>query len=235
MERRGALRAAGAAVALVCAAGLVFNADLSWGAVWGHGWAAPRELQQKMTVNVGHQSGISGPEAERRNEVHKANWALSRHTEDQGWTNSKHLYKVPPFNNEPYREDLGYWSKTKQPTPLWVDLPGSLAQPAPGQPGPDGVPESGTSDIRWGAPVARKMPEALLDQLQRMERLREQVSAANAQSQQLLESVLPLPAPSDSRWRAAVWTRKILYCMVLTGQALLDRTGSRGGAESSES
>ena len=206
MERRGALRAAGAAAALVCAAGLVLNADLSWGADWGFGGAAPRELQQGMTVNWGHPTGISGPEAEHRNEVHKANWDLSRHTEDQGWTNSKHVYKVPPFNNEPMREDLGYWSKTKQPTPLWVDLPGPLAKPAPGEPGPDGVPETGSSEVRWGAPVARKMPEALLDQLRRMERLRESVSAANAQSQQLLESVLPLPAEDiDLEDKARIW------------------------------
>ncbi|KAJ1480976.1 hypothetical protein T484DRAFT_1955322 [Baffinella frigidus] len=143
-----------------------------------------------MTVTFGHPTGISGPEAEFRNKEHEANWALSRKTEEQGWTDSKHLYKVPPFNNEPYREDLGYWSKTKQPTPLWVDLPGPLAQPAPGQPGPEGVPETGSSEVRWGAPVARKMPEALLEQLKRMERLREQVSAANQQSQQLLESEL---------------------------------------------
>lgn len=214
-RRRGAVWAAGATVALVCAAGLVLEADLSWA---GLGGGAPRDLQQKMTVTFGHPTGISGPEAEFRNKEHEANWALSRKTEEQGWTDSKHLYKVPPFNNEPYREDLGYWSKTKQPTPLWVDLPGPLAQPAPGQPGPEGVPETGSSEVRWGAPVARKMPEALLEQLKRMERLREQVSAANQQSQQLLESVLPLPASPAHVAGRAVWRRGILHCTALTGQ-----------------
>lgn len=153
--------------------------------------AGPRELQQQFSVNFGKPSGISGPEAEERNRAHEKNWALSRQTEEEGWTDSPHTYEVPQFNNEPYREDLQYWSKTKQPTPIWVDLPGPLAEPAPGQPADDGVPKSGSSEIRWGAPVARKMPESLLEQLRRMENLREQVRVANAQSQQLLEAVRP--------------------------------------------
>ena len=118
-------------------------------------------------------------------------WHLSRYTEEDDptkWEDGTPVdFKVPPLNNEPTRNDLGYWSTTKQPTPLWVDLPKVLSKPGPGEPQEDGVPDSGTSEIRWGAPVVRRMPEAFLEQLKRMNHLLKQVKEANAMSNLLLD------------------------------------------------
>ena len=118
-------------------------------------------------------------------------WHLSRYTEEDDptkWEDGTPVdFKVPPLNNEPTRNDLGYWSTTKQPTPLWVDLPKVLSEPGPGEPQEDGVPDSGTSEIRWGAPVVRRMPEAFLEQLKRMNHLLKQVKEANAMSNLLLD------------------------------------------------
>ncbi len=46
------------------------------------------------------------------------------------------------------RPDLGYWARKQQPAPIWVDLPHELNKPPEGEPGPDGVPESGTTVVR---------------------------------------------------------------------------------------
>ena len=97
------------------------------------------------------------------------------------------MFTVPPVNNEPTRNDLGYWSKTKQPTPVWVDLPKVLSKPGPGEAQQDGVPDSGTTVVRWGAPVVRRMPEAFLEQLHRMHHLMKKLKAANTVSNMLLD------------------------------------------------
>ena len=124
-------------------------------------------------------------------------WHLSRYTEEDDPTkwedgpvyeNGKPVkFKIPRINNEPTRNDLGYWSTTKQPTPVWVDLPKVLSKPGPGEPQEDGVPDSGTSEIRWGAPVVRKMPEAFLEQIKRMHHLLTKVKQANMMSNALLD------------------------------------------------
>jgi len=124
-------------------------------------------------------------------------WHLSRYTEEDDPTkwedgpvyeNGKPVkFKIPRINNEPTRNDLGYWSTTKQPTPVWVDLPKVLSKPGPGEPQEDGVPDSGTSEIRWGAPVVRRMPEAFLEQIKRMHHLLTKVKQANMMSNALLD------------------------------------------------
>jgi hypothetical protein len=118
-------------------------------------------------------------------------WHLSRYTEEEDPTKwedgTPAVFTVPPINNEPTRNDLGYWSRTKQPTPVWVDLPKILSRPGPGEPQDDGVPDSGTSEIRWGAPVVRKMPEAFLEQMHRMHRLMSKVKQADELSNMLLD------------------------------------------------
>jgi len=122
---------------------------------------------------------------------HEQNWHLSRYTEEDDpydWHDGTPVpFNIPPINNEPTRNDLGYWSTTKQPTPVWVDLPKDLSKPGPGEPQDDGVPDSGTSEIRWGAPVVRKMPEAYLEQIHRMNNLVRKVKQANKMSNMLLD------------------------------------------------
>jgi len=121
---------------------------------------------------------------------HEQRWHLSRYTEEDDpydWHNGTPVpFNIPPINNEPTRNDLGYWSKIKQPTPVWVDLPKDLSKPGPGEPQDDGVPDSGTSEIRWGAPVVRKMPEAYLEQIHRMKHMLRKVKEANEMSNTLL-------------------------------------------------
>jgi len=129
---------------------------------------------------------LSYSDANDRLNDHESIWKTSRETEEQGWPATDAVWNVPPVNNEPLRNDLGYWSKTKQPTPMWVDLPPALSEPAPGEPGPEGVPESGSSKVRWGAPVVRKVPEELLEQMQRMAYLERKVKETNQISNLLL-------------------------------------------------
>lgn len=109
---------------------------------------------------------------------------LSRETEKQGWPATPAVWNVPPVNNEPTRSDLGYWSKTKQPTPMWVDLPPALSEP---EPEPGEAPTHGESKLRWGAPVVRKVPEQLLEQMQRMAYLERKIKETNQISKLLLD------------------------------------------------
>ena len=78
---------------------------------------------------------------------------------------------LPDIHVPRRRPDLGYWSRTQQPTPVWVDLPEEATKLPDGEAGADGVPESGESDVRWGPVVTRKLPEVLMLQQKRLEDL----------------------------------------------------------------
>ena len=114
---------------------------------------------------------MSQQEAEQRNWDHARIVKISRETEAKGWPPTPKNFRIPPYDNAPNRIDLGYWARQKQPTPIWVDLPHAVTQPPPGAPGPSGIPETGSSVVRWGAPVVRKLPEALLLQIARLRSL----------------------------------------------------------------
>lgn len=58
---------------------------------------------------------------------------------------------------------------------MWVDLPDEALKLPDGEPGPEGVPETGESMVRWGPVVTRKMPEVLMLQQRRLDRLTKQV------------------------------------------------------------
>lgn len=126
---------------------------------------------------------MSQQEAEQRNWDHNRIIKISRDTEAKGWPPTPKQFTIPPYNNEPNRIDLGYWARQKQPTPIWVDLPHAITKPPPG---PDDVPEEGSSVVRWGAPVVRKLPEALLLQMARMRSLVAKVRASDKESNRLL-------------------------------------------------
>jgi len=133
---------------------------------------------------------MSGEEADARNLNHARVWKSSRETEEQGWPKVPGKFRVPPFNNAPDRLDLGYWSRTQQPTPVWVDLPEEATKLPDGEAGADGVPESGESDVRWGPVVTRKLPEVLMLQQKRLEDLTTKLTQENKISGLLLKQEL---------------------------------------------
>jgi hypothetical protein len=159
-------------------------------AAWA--WAsAPRARSGELIAPGLERASRSWDQAHKDMAEYEQRWHLSRYTEEDDptkWEDGTPVpFNIPPINNEPTRNDLGYWSTTKQPTPVWVDLPKVLSKPGPGEPQDDGVPDSGTSEIRWGAPVVRRMPEAFMEQLKRMNHLIEKVKQANKMSNMLLD------------------------------------------------
>ena len=152
----------------------------------GGGWRAAELIESDV-----ERASPSWDQAHKDMAEYEQRWHLSRYTEEDDPTKwedgTPPVFTVPPVNNEPTRNDLGYWSKTKQPTPVWVDLPKVLSKPGPGEAQEDGVPDSGTTVVRWGAPVVRRMPEAFLEQLHRMRHLMKRLKAANTVSNMLLD------------------------------------------------
>jgi hypothetical protein len=166
-------------LATVCAVGVC-----CWTSAWAPG-------ASEMIDPALERASRSWDQAHKDMAEYEQRWHLSRYTEEDDpteWEDGTPVpFNVPPINNEPTRNDLGYWSRTKQPTPVWVDLPKDLSKPGPGEPQANGIPDSGTSDIRWGAPVVRKMPEAFLEQIHRMKGLLRKVKAADKMSNLLLD------------------------------------------------
>mmetsp|Transcript_548 Transcript_548/g.1319 ORF Transcript_548/g.1319 Transcript_548/m.1319 type:complete len:283 (-) Transcript_548:2341-3189(-) len=165
--------ACGGIIACVCGAALLAGVSL-------------RERPQ-----TGVLYSIPMKEADSKNTRIRDSRELSKETEGKGWPPTPREFRVPPINNEKHRPDLGYWArnaKVAQPAaPIWVDLPHVLTEPNPGEPGPDGVPETGTSVIRWGPQVTRKMPESLLLQQRRMKQLVQKLKEENKISSLLLD------------------------------------------------
>lgn len=156
--------------------------------VWTSGWAPGAS---EMIDPAVERASRSWDQAHKDMAEYEQRWHLSRYTEEDDptkWEDGTPVpFNIPPINNEPTRNDLGYWSRTKQPTPVWVDLPKALSKPGPGEPQADGIPDAGTSEIRWGAPVVRKMPEAFLEQIHRMKNLVRKVKEADKISNVLLD------------------------------------------------
>jgi len=146
-------------------------------------------LKQVLMARNIERAAMGAQEAWNRLRDHEDIWHTSRETEEAPpMIETPRKFDIPPLNNQPERSDLQYWSTSKQPTPVWVDLPEALSHPPPGEEGPDGEPpSSGSSVVRWGAPVVRKVPEKLLNQLMRMKNLIKKVKESNDMSDLLLD------------------------------------------------
>ena len=150
---------------------------------------AGNNVRQMLMARSIERAAMGANEAWNRLRDHEDIWHTSRETEEAPpMVETPRKFNIPPLNNQPERSDLQYWSTTQQPTPVWVDLPEVLSHPPPGEEGPNGEPpSSGSSVVRWGAPVVRKVPEKLLDQLRRMNHLIQKVKESNEMSKLLLD------------------------------------------------